>query len=113
MNRLALAGLLLGVSTLLVPESAQCFEMDTHAEISKTALSASSLAEAIPGSGTTWEFTGDAKDSIASANKWVDKGSLGGILPGTAPFHFDDSLMHEGADRLIEKRAEVLAALEL
>lgn len=96
--------------TLLSP-MARPFHLDTHGAITYAGLSASSLASAVPGSGSSWEFADQTRLSIATFDAAVDGWTLAGTFRNSGPDHFDDSLLHEGADRLIKHRQGILQKL--
>jgi hypothetical protein len=101
--------ILMSLGTCTTPKA---FEQPTHEKITKDSLSQARLTAFSAQSPTTWEFQSSARTTIAGANSKVDDRSLGGTVPGTAHYHFDDSLLNKGAQRLIELRGNIMTKLK-
>jgi hypothetical protein len=89
------------------------FKPGVHEGVTDEALQASGLNVNPPIAASSWEFSSDARAKIESANWWVDGWDLGGVRPwpGVPAHHFDDNLLHDGAEYLLKKRAEIMSSL--
>ncbi len=94
-----------------VSPNAHAFGLLTHASISYEALDASSLLLPADFNPTYLEFDPTARFEVSVANAKVDATTLFGTVPGTEKQHFDDSLMHDGADHLIDVRKNIMNLL--
>lgn len=102
------------ILSILLPASvsppAQAFELDGyggHPNITRRALKRTRASIGVH----LLTFSKKAIEDIVSQNKDVDYNSLGGSVPLTAAWHFDDEELNAGTRRINEKRREIMEEL--